>query len=87
MLTSQLSRPAFDDRKLRYQRFQFPQRGDAYYELGDYEKAIADYTEAIHLDPKYVESYKGRGNAYQALGKQSEAEVDFQKYKEISGQP
>jgi len=30
------------------------ERGDSYAEKGDYDKAIADYTEAIRLDPKYA---------------------------------
>ena len=31
---------------------------------GDYDKAIADYTEVIRLDPKDAKAYYGRGEAY-----------------------
>ncbi len=30
------------------------------------DKAIADYTEALHLNPQYREAYNNRGNAYRA---------------------
>ena len=36
----------------------------AYANKGEYDKAIADYTEAIRLDPKYAEAYYNRGMAY-----------------------
>ncbi len=39
-------------------------RGVMYAKNGDYDHAIADYTEAIRLDPKYADAYGNRGNAY-----------------------
>jgi len=39
-------------------------RGIAYAEKADYDRAIADYTEAIRLDPKLAEAYCSRGAAY-----------------------
>ena len=40
-------------------------RGGATSEKGDYDKAIADYTEAIRLDPNYALAYFNRGVAYE----------------------
>jgi tetratricopeptide (TPR) repeat protein len=40
-------------------------RGTAYFFKGDNDRAIADYNEAIRLDPKYAFAYNGRGNAWQ----------------------
>ena len=31
---------------------------------GDYDNAIADYTEAIRLEPKHAKAYYSRGRAY-----------------------
>ena len=39
-------------------------RGVAYREKGDTDRAIADYTEAIRLDPKHAEAHVNRGQAY-----------------------
>jgi tetratricopeptide (TPR) repeat protein len=38
--------------------------GNAYYAAKDYDRAIADFTEAIRLDPDNVVAYYGRGNCY-----------------------
>lgn len=44
-----------------------------------YENAIKHYTEALRLDPTYVESYNGRGQAYLMLERYEEALADFDK--------
>ena len=38
----------------------FAARGKAYFGLGEYDKAKADFEKALQLDPKQVEAYKGR---------------------------
>ena len=40
-----------------------------YLEFGDYEQAIADFTEAIRLDPDFVGAYKVRGDAHSYRGR------------------
>ena len=35
---------------------------------GEYDKAIADYNEALRLDPKRVVTYDNRGYAWYAKG-------------------
>ena len=37
-------------------------RGNAKIELGQYDKAIADYDEAIRLNPDDADAYNNRGN-------------------------
>jgi tetratricopeptide (TPR) repeat protein len=39
-------------------------RGEAYYQKNDFDKAIAEYNEAIRLAPGYADAYLGRGQAY-----------------------
>lgn len=36
--------------------------------VGHPDGAIADFTKATELDPKYAEAYKGRGNGKKARG-------------------
>src|SRR5260370_424375 len=40
------------------------ERGLSYKSKGDFGRAIADFTEAIRLDPKYAEAYYNRAGAY-----------------------
>src|SRR5436190_23802422 len=42
----------------------YSNRGNAYREKGDMDRAIADLNEAIRLDPKYAVAYNNRGLAY-----------------------
>ena len=53
-------------------------RGDVYYQKGEYNKAIADYDEAIRLDcPDEVHTYRSRGDAYYQKGEYDKAIVDY----------
>ena len=58
--------------------------GCSYLEKGQWDKAIAEYNEAIELDPKYVEAYFNRGNAYDEKGQYKQAISDFTKAIEIN---
>jgi len=42
-------------------------RANAYFRKGDADHALADYNEAIRLDPKLADAYNGRGNVYHDL--------------------
>jgi len=53
------------------------QRGYSHDAMGDYERAIADNTEAIRLDPDYAIAYNNRGNAYNELGDYERAIADY----------
>ena len=55
----------------------FCNRARAYGEKGEWDKAIADCTEAIRLDPKFAEAYTGRGWNYYHKGEDDSAIVDF----------
>ncbi|MEL7037095.1 MAG: tetratricopeptide repeat protein [Cyanobacteria bacterium J06592_8] len=64
----------------------YHQRGNAYYDLEDYQQAIADYTQAIQLDPNYTNAYFNRGLArYDAQDFQG-AIVDYSKVIELDPQ-
>jgi tetratricopeptide (TPR) repeat protein len=58
-------------------------RGTAYWIKGQLDRAIADYTQAIRLDPEYAEAYHNRGLAYAARGDAPQAEADQAKYREL----
>ena len=39
-------------------------RGESFYYLHKFNRAVLDFTVSIELDPRDVEAYRGRGNAY-----------------------
>ena len=53
-------------------------RGSAYHETGQIDRAIDDYTEAIRLNPSLGEAFYNRATALAALGKIAEARQDLQ---------
>lgn len=53
----------------------FFNRGKAYYDLGNYEKAIEDFTQAIAYTPKR-KYYAERGLAYEKMGEVEKATED-----------
>jgi len=63
-------------------------RGVAYAEKGEVDRAIADYTKAIAINPKLADAYNNRGVSYRKKGDKEHAIADFRKALEIdpSGQ-
>ncbi len=55
----------------------YKNRGNACLEIGDYQGAIADYTQAIDINPNYIDAYYCRGNAYYDLEKYEDAIADY----------
>ncbi len=54
-------------------------RGNAYDDLGQYQRAIQDYTRAIQLDPDLAQAYYNRGIVYYNLGEYQRAIQDYDK--------
>lgn len=57
----------------------FNSRGDVYFKKEEYDKAIADFTQAILLDPKDHFFYSDRAQAYEKIGRKDLAEADRKK--------
>lgn len=51
---------------VKYVAFAYNRRGNAYQAKSDFNRAIADYIEAIRLDPKYVFARNNPGNEYRS---------------------
>lgn len=54
-------------------------RAKAYYELGQYQRAVDDCRTALHLKPDFAAVYFSRGVAYDKLGEYHLAVVDYSK--------
>jgi tetratricopeptide (TPR) repeat protein len=54
-------------------------RGRWYVEKKEPDKAIADFTRAIELDPKMAEAYSGRAVVHFRAGRKEQAIADFRK--------
>ena len=59
-------------------------RATVYRAKGEIERAIADYSKAIEIDPQHSNAYFGRGSAFEAKGDYDRAIADFTKAIEIS---
>jgi tetratricopeptide (TPR) repeat protein len=57
----------------------YSNRGNAYMDAGDLDKAVLDYNEAVRLDPSYVDALNNRGNVYNTRGEYDKAIADYNK--------
>jgi tetratricopeptide (TPR) repeat protein len=60
--------------------------GNSYYDKGQYDLAITNYTKAIALNPQYAKAYCNRGLAYYIIKKNPLAINDFTKAIEVNPQ-
>ena len=58
-------------------------KGNIYYEAGDYTSAMQAYNEAIKIDPEFGEAYFNRGLAYLNAGNKNQAFSDLSKAGEL----
>jgi TonB family protein len=61
----------------------YDERGKAYMEQGDYNRAIADFNTLIQIDPNRADSYHHRGAAYGLKGDFNRAIADFDRTIEL----
>ena len=61
----------------KYRAAAYYNRGVLYRDKGDHDRAIADYNEAIRLDPKFPQAYSNRGVAYHAKGDHDRSIADY----------
>jgi tetratricopeptide (TPR) repeat protein len=59
-------------------------RGYSYAEKGEFDQAIADYTEAVMLNPVDDKAYYDRGNAWLKKGDSVRARADWEEALRIN---
>ncbi|MBW3543458.1 MAG: tetratricopeptide repeat protein, partial [Planctomycetes bacterium] len=62
-------------------------RGIAYYNAGELEKALADLTKAIELNTRYAEAWEHRGIVHETLGDKASAEADYARAAMLNRSP
>ena len=77
LLAPKSIKPKSDNAEAHYNR------GVAYRQNGDCDRAIAEYTKAIKLKPDLINAYNNRGNAYSDKGDYNRAIVDYTKAIEL----
>ncbi|MGE0022568.1 MAG: tetratricopeptide repeat protein [Hyphomicrobium sp.] len=63
----------------------FSLRGTVHFDKGDWQRAIADYTDAIRLEPRNGEAYNNRAWTYYRAERHTEALADADKAVELLG--
>ncbi len=58
-------------------------RGNAYFEKGQHDKAISDHNKALEINPRDAEVYYNRGIAYTLKGKYDKAWEDVHKAQDL----
>jgi len=64
---------------------QYINLGGVYYQLGQYDNAIREFTIAINLKPDYANAYYNVGHAYEQEGQYGNALTAFQTVKQLVG--
>lgn len=59
-------------------------RAAVYQKLGEYEKAISDYTQSLYIDPSNAKAYFNRGAAYIKVAEYELAKADLLRAVELS---
>lgn len=59
--------------------YTFLKRGKEFLKIGNYDQAVADFSQAIELLPDFAEAYVNRAKAYKALGMFQQALADYNK--------
>jgi len=67
-------------------QYKYFYRGKRYFNLGEYDKAIHDFTRAIEKEKNYVFAYAERGLAWEKKGSHEKALEDYNKAIEINPQ-
>src|ERR1700688_4313507 len=61
----------------------YARRGGAYQAQGDLDRAMADFDQAIRLDPKDAQAYYNRGIAWEEKRSLREALADFKMHSQL----
>ena len=62
-------------------------KGNAWLDKGEFDSAIAAFTEAIRIKPRFAQAYSGRGSCYRMKGEKVKAEEDFARAKKLGYKP
>jgi tetratricopeptide (TPR) repeat protein len=60
-------------------------RARVWFSRGEYTRALADFDQALQLNPRFAVALAGRGVTYLRAGRLTEADADFARCRTLSG--
>ena len=69
--------------RYHHQALEAMKRGQRDLVTRDLDRAIADYTEALRIDPNHLTAYLYRARAYEEMGEDEKAEADLTRAREL----
>lgn len=69
--------------RYHYQALEALKRGQRDLATRDLDRAVADYTEALRIDPNHLTAYLYRARAYEEMGEDAKAEADLARARQL----
>ncbi len=69
--------------RCHYSAIEALKRGQRDLAAHDFDRAVADYSEVLQIDPNHLQAYLYRARVYEEIGEDEKAEADLTRAREL----